>query len=942
MMSNSNGYRYPGSRPFEDTYLDRRLFFGREKEKEALLHKVLAKRLVVLYAKSGLGKTSLINAGVNELLREKGCVPLKIRFNDANMHPVQAVFEGIKKTIEQHIEQHNIDYELGEEKTLWQYFKTAAFWSSRNSLLTPVLILDQFEEFFTFHSPDLRKDFIVQLADLFHGTIPAELRKAMKPEKPFPYSEHPPSIKILISIREDFLGHLDELSGEIPDILHNRFRLTALTRNQAREAITEPSQVIDDRILTSNFDYKEDAVEMILNFLCEQKERGGSVLKDEVESFQLQLICRSIENKLSLGVEGENANNNFVVRKEDIGGQIGMKKILQNFYYDTLTGFESMCKKRRIRKMCEKGLISFTDRRLPLEEEEIVRRFKLSRSILAELVNSRLLRAEKRLGSVYYELSHDSLVEPIRESQGYRKTGIIFYMVSALIPILIISLIVYGILKGSLQSVKEIDKTIRNLEHSYLNAINLDKKNVQANIEIARLYILIGRYKDSIKICTEAIHNGVKNANIYYELGNAIFKDLNLEKAIEFAPNRPGPYEGLTYFKAKEKKFKDAIEYYEKALGINPKNPDAYEKLAILFIEKGEFDEAMKVYQRALNVDIGYAIIYRRIAEVLIDKGEESWLEELIDSASKIDSEDETYYFDLGDYCSDLKKYDKSIENYKKAIKIYPDYAKAYRNMGFVFYKQKKYDEAIENYKKALNIKPDLEEAHEYLGLALTAQGKHDEAIENYNKALKINPDDNSVYNNMGYTLIKQGKYEDAIGNLKKALEINPDDASTYKNMGVAYYYKKEFDIAIDNYKKALEIDSKLIPAKAGLAKVYLITEHFDEAYKLANEVLKEKEVSIRNILEMRFISIASLLLQEKKTEALSHVKEFLKYYRSITVVLEQGWIYSNIKNFIRLNIKLKGLDRTLLFRMIDILESPKAEGDKRLKELEEFLEIYE
>ncbi|NIR10395.1 MAG: hypothetical protein GTN82_33665, partial [Candidatus Aminicenantes bacterium] len=78
---NSND-RYPGIRPFADSDIDRELFFGRGYEKEVLLHQVLADKLVVLYSKSGLGKTSLINAGLNQELRLMGFIPLGIRLNN--------------------------------------------------------------------------------------------------------------------------------------------------------------------------------------------------------------------------------------------------------------------------------------------------------------------------------------------------------------------------------------------------------------------------------------------------------------------------------------------------------------------------------------------------------------------------------------------------------------------------------------------------------------------------------------------------------------------------------------------------------------------------------------------------------------------------------------------------------------------------------------------
>ena len=89
-------YRYPGSRPFEDNEHDRLVFFAREREKQALFHLLISERLSVLFAKSGIGKTSLIHAGLNQMLREKGFIPLQIRFNTKHDDPIQTVYETIE------------------------------------------------------------------------------------------------------------------------------------------------------------------------------------------------------------------------------------------------------------------------------------------------------------------------------------------------------------------------------------------------------------------------------------------------------------------------------------------------------------------------------------------------------------------------------------------------------------------------------------------------------------------------------------------------------------------------------------------------------------------------------------------------------------------------------------------------------------------------------
>ena len=88
-------YRYPGAPPFEDTDLDRRLFRGRADEADTVLHSILSTNLFLLYAESGLGKTSLLNAGVLHELRTRGHWPVSVRLNDVTGSPAALVRAGI-------------------------------------------------------------------------------------------------------------------------------------------------------------------------------------------------------------------------------------------------------------------------------------------------------------------------------------------------------------------------------------------------------------------------------------------------------------------------------------------------------------------------------------------------------------------------------------------------------------------------------------------------------------------------------------------------------------------------------------------------------------------------------------------------------------------------------------------------------------------------------
>ena len=257
--------RYPGAQPFTDDKLSRRLFFGRESESIALTHQILANRLVVLFARSGLGKTSLLNAGVSERLRAENFLPMTVRVNDVEQGPFKSIYDGIRTVCKL----QGIEFILGDDSTLWHFFKTSQFWNADDSLLSPVLILDQFEELFTLQPEQQRAIFLDQLSHLVRGVRPKPPtpEEETAPTSTMLLNDAPPSIKIVLSLREDFLANLEEISDRIPEILDDRFRLLPLSRAAASTALDEPAAIEDSSLLTRPFELEPEARDTILNFL---------------------------------------------------------------------------------------------------------------------------------------------------------------------------------------------------------------------------------------------------------------------------------------------------------------------------------------------------------------------------------------------------------------------------------------------------------------------------------------------------------------------------------------------------------------------------------------------------------------------------------------------------------------------------------------------------
>lgn len=395
-------HRYPGSNPFSDNELERKLFFGREEEKESLFHLIRAERLVVLFAKSGIGKTSLLQAGIFHRLRKNDYLPVTIRLNEPEKDPVESVIRNFQAAAQA----RDIEINEGKHTTLQEFFTVTEFWSKADILLKPILVFDQFEEIFTLdYSQEKVQKIIKEISGILKDT------------------HNLSRLRIIITIREDFLALLEEISYEIPEIFQNRFRLMPLRPEQARHAIEKPASLDDDHLVSRRFKYKKEALDDILNFLGKQKHGDKEVITKEIEPFQLQLICQHIEEQVIREREKKEMPlgiREIVIDSSVVGGQTGMQEILHGFYQKQLNRFNEP-NRTAVQNLIEKGLISSTGRRLTMQEGEIYRIYGVHRDYLHKLVKARLLRSEPRLGSTYYELSHDTLVGPILKSYKKRQ-----------------------------------------------------------------------------------------------------------------------------------------------------------------------------------------------------------------------------------------------------------------------------------------------------------------------------------------------------------------------------------------------------------------------------------------------------------------------------------------------------------------------------------------
>ncbi|MGE5337369.1 MAG: hypothetical protein ACM3PU_06045 [Gemmatimonadota bacterium] len=380
-------------------------FHGREEEVTELARRVQRKLLTVLFGQSGLGKTSILRAGIVPRLRPEGYCPVYVRIDYAPESPPPAA--QIKQAIFRATETSGQWTKPGvavEGESLWEFLhhRDDVLLDANGKPVIPLLIFDQFEEIFTLAQADdtgrqRATQFIEDLADLVENRLPKALEARLEGDESITerFDFGRADYRILIALREDYLAHLESVKGVMPSITQNRMRLARMTGQQALAAVIKPG----GRLVS------QEVAEAIVRFIA-----GGSELRNaEVEPSLLSLICRELNN-------ARIAQGRAEISADLLAGS--HDTILAEFYERALADQPAA-----VRKVIEDQLLTESGFRESLAEERVLKAFAAAGAApdaLATLVNRRLLRIEERLDVRRVELTHDVLCGVVKASRQLR------------------------------------------------------------------------------------------------------------------------------------------------------------------------------------------------------------------------------------------------------------------------------------------------------------------------------------------------------------------------------------------------------------------------------------------------------------------------------------------------------------------------------------------
>jgi WD40 repeat protein len=401
---------WPGLDSF--TEQNRNYFRGREREAEELLRLVRSETLTSLFGQSGLGKTSLLRAGLYPLLRAADFLPVHLRLDLTETAPELRL--QVLSAAAAEAAAHGVEVPVVQPgETLWAYFHRRGnrWWSGAQPVI-PVLVFDQFEEIFSLGRATPERfarcqALVDELGWLIEGVVPPELAAQFaagaQASTDFAFDQN--AFRVLFAFREDFLADFESLRGRIRSLFHSRLRLTRFTPERALEVVEKVGGHL----------FAPGVAPRVIEFIAGGVSQAGAAAAaartyGEVEPALLSLVCEQLNEQ------------RIALTQATISGKLlddSRESILTGFYARATAGLDP-----QVKVFIEERLVTGSGYRSQIPRVDALREPGVTAEAIETLVRRRLLRVDPGSGIERVELIHDVLTGVVLGERRRRRAQV--------------------------------------------------------------------------------------------------------------------------------------------------------------------------------------------------------------------------------------------------------------------------------------------------------------------------------------------------------------------------------------------------------------------------------------------------------------------------------------------------------------------------------------
>jgi tetratricopeptide (TPR) repeat protein len=867
-----------GLHPFTEE--NQHYFFGRTAEIRDIFLRVREQPLTVLYGQSGLGKTSLLRAGLIPKLRVERYRPVRILLD----------FDTAAPPLIAQVRAALADACTGEEMdaaallarwqpldSLWEIFAHETLRPKDLAAHPPVLILDQFEEIFTLGEDGIsanaddprRRDeaaqLITQLADVIEGRAPATLAPGFDrdPRRALAYDFGPTSVRLVLSLREDYLAQLEQWKGVLPSLMRNRMPLRLLSGPQALEAVVRPGGMGAHPLVS------EDVGTYIVRFVARRDE---ATPLDEIEAVPpfVSLLCERLNDaRLASDPQLPEITRALI---EAQGADI-----LQRFYDESFAAFPAV-EREAVREYVEGRMVTIGGHRNPVAREDACAELAAlgvaePNAVLDALVGRRLLTAEQRGGIQRLEITHDVLAPLVVRARKERQDRRAVVLANRqqrerrirrlAVAFAILGLLAVSALAFAISALRQAQKQRLRAEEA-LTLVQASERAAESAMERA-----VAAKKSADQLINYMQYDLRDTLGKLGQLKMMEGINASIQKYYEQHPVEKGDYDELR----------------ERSVSLVQQGD--------IFLAQGQLAEALNAYRDSLA-----------IAEPLAkqDPNNPIWQRDLSVNFEKVGD----VLSDQGELAEALKAYRDSFAIRERLAKQKPDNATwqhdlsvSLERIGDVLRSQGQLVEALKAYRDSLAIRGrlatqdpanatwqrDLSVSFDKVGNVLRDQGQLDEALKAYRDSLAIaerlakqDPDNadwqrdlSVIFQKVGNVLRDQGQLAEALRAYRDSLAIAERLA---KQDPANATWQRDLSVSFDKVGNVLRDQNQLAEALKAYRDSLAIAERLAEQEPDNADWQRDLSVSVEKVGEV--------------LRARGQLVEALKAYRDSLVIRER------------------------------------------------------
>ncbi|MBV5341909.1 MAG: PEP-CTERM system TPR-repeat protein PrsT [Deltaproteobacteria bacterium] len=400
-----------------------------------------------------------------------------------------------------------------------------------------------------------------------------------------------------------------------------------------------------------------------------------------------------------------------------------------------------------------------------------------------------------------------------------------------------------------------VNKRFDDAERYLLQSVAADQTRAKTKLELAAVYVSVGKEAKAKDLLNELIRTDPKNARPLFMLAAMETRAGNRDKALEI---------------------------YHTIMVNHPEEAVASYKIGIIHIEKGDLDKADKTADDLLSRFPKRADGHRLKGLVSYHRKNYAEAMNYLQSSLKIAPTLEAYHF-LGLCYYNRGELESALSQFRIILDHVPDSRQARLMTGTILLAQKRLDDAVTEIQKVLQKDDRDAVAHNLLGNAYMAKGMFEDGMREFNKATKIDPKIVDAYLKKGYFYFSRGKNVEGETELTTAVQAAPDalnsrlllasyhlrsgkgdkalsvlksgltgkksDAFLYNSIAAVYFSLNNQGEGLKSIQKAKDLDPAFPASYQNMATYFIATGKYDKAIAEYTALLRNVPTNVQAIL---------------------------------------------------------------------------------------------